>query len=96
MGPGGIATIIAASALLIIALALAYFIVRASRIMDEVQKTIQSINRIATTAENVTEKIGGLVSNLSSMNSGVFKLISSISSFIPGRKNSAPFTKEHE
>ena len=50
MGPGGIATIIAASALLIIALALAYFIIRASRIMDEVQKTIQSINRIATTA----------------------------------------------
>ena len=96
MGPGGIATIIAASALLIIALALAYFIIRASRIMDEVQKTIQSINRIATTAENVTEKIGGLVTNLSSMNSGVVKLISSISSFIPGRKNSAPFTKEHE
>jgi Na+/alanine symporter len=96
MGPGGIATIIAASALMVIAIAVAYFIIRASRILDELQETIASVNRIATTAENFTEKIGGLVTNLTSMNSGIFKLISSISSFVPGRKSSATHPKEHE
>ena len=96
MGPGGIATIIAASSLIIIAISLAYFIVRAARLMDEVQRTIQSVNRIATTAENFTEKLSGLVSNFSSMNSGLFKIITQISSFIPGRKSSATSQKEHE
>jgi len=84
MGPGGIATIIAASSLAIIAIAISYFIVRATRVVDELQKTIASVNRIATTAENFTEKLSGLVSNLTSMNSGLTKIVSSVSSLIPG------------
>lgn len=88
MGPGGVATIIASCALIIIALAIAYFIIRAGRLMDEVQKTIENVNRIATTAENFTEKLSGLVSNLSSANSGIVKLVGSIVSLFPNRRNS--------
>jgi Na+/alanine symporter len=84
MGPGGIATIIAASSLAIIALAIGYFIIRATRVIDELQKTIASVNRIATTAENFTEKLSGLVSNLTTMNTGLSKVISSAASLIPG------------
>ena len=35
MGPGGIATIIAASSLAVIAIAIAYVVVRVGRIVDE-------------------------------------------------------------
>ena len=78
MGPGGIATIIAASSLAIIAIATAYFIVRATRLVDEIRKTVASVNKIATTAENFTEKLSGLVSNLTSMNTGFTKVVSSV------------------
>ena len=44
MGPGGIATIIAASSLAVIAVAVAYTVVRASRLIDEVTKTVAIIN----------------------------------------------------
>jgi uncharacterized protein YoxC len=95
MGPGGIATIIAAGALMVIALAIAYFIVRASRLMDEINKTIQSVNRIASTAENLTEKLGSLVTNLTSVNSGIFSLLSSVTSLIPGFARKKNANNEH-
>ena len=40
MGPGGIATIIAASSLAVIAIAIAYTVFRLSRTIDEVTKTM--------------------------------------------------------
>ena len=38
MGPGGIATIIAASSLAVIALAMAYVVIRVGRLVDEASK----------------------------------------------------------
>ena len=44
MGPGGIATIIAASSLAVIAFAISYTVIRLSRLIDEVTQTISMIN----------------------------------------------------
>ena len=44
MGPGGIATIIAASSLAVIAIAISYTVIRLSRLIDEVTQTISVIN----------------------------------------------------
>ncbi|HRD21743.1 MAG TPA: DUF948 domain-containing protein [Candidatus Nanopelagicus sp.] len=44
MGPGGIATIIAASSLAVIAIAISYTVIRLSRLIDEVTQTISMIN----------------------------------------------------
>jgi uncharacterized protein YoxC len=44
MGPGGIATIIAAFSLAVIAIAISYTVIRLSRLIDEVTQTISMIN----------------------------------------------------
>jgi uncharacterized protein YoxC len=44
MGPGGIAAIIAASSLAVIAIAISYTVIRLSRLIDEVTQTISMIN----------------------------------------------------
>ena len=41
MGPGGIATIIAASALAVIALAIAYVVIRVGRLVDEASNSLK-------------------------------------------------------
>lgn len=43
MGPGGIATIIAASALLIIAIAIAYVVIRVGKLVDEASTSLKSL-----------------------------------------------------
>ncbi len=43
MGPGGIATIIASCALMIIAIAIAYVIVRVGRLIDEAKASLKSL-----------------------------------------------------
>jgi uncharacterized protein YoxC len=87
MGPGGIATIIAASALVIIALALSYTIIRVSRLIDEVQKTVNNVNRIAATAESLTGKVSGAINGLLEKESSAMKILGMIASFA-GRRNS--------
>lgn len=66
MGPGGIATIIAASSLAVIAVAIAYTVIRASRLIDEITKTIAMINgplkslsNAGKSIENLTKKVSG-------------------------------------
>lgn len=44
MSPGGIASIIAAVSLAVIALAISYTVIRVSRLVDEVTQTISMIN----------------------------------------------------
>jgi len=95
MGPGGIATIIAASALLVIALAIGYAIVRVSRLIDEVKKTIQSVNRIVSSAENFTEKVTDSITNLIEKNSGLLKVVGSLVGALAGKKFSRS-DREHE
>ena len=43
MGPGGIATIIAASSLAVIALAVSYLIIRLGRLIDQASSTLDEL-----------------------------------------------------
>jgi uncharacterized protein YoxC len=95
MGPGGIATIIAASALLIIALAIAYAIVRVGNLIDEIEKTVKSVNKIVSTAENFTEKVTGSITNLIEKNSGLLKILGTLATAFAGKKFSRS-DREHE
>jgi uncharacterized protein YoxC len=95
MGPGGIATIIAASALLIIAAAIAYAIWRVGQLIDEVQKTVKSVNKIVSTAENFTEKVTGSITTLIEKNSGLLKILGSLATAFAGKKFSRS-NREHE
>ncbi len=95
MGPGGIATIIVASSLLIVAVAVAYAINRVGKLIDEVKKTVQSVNKIVSTAENFTEKVTGSISNLIEKNSGFLKVIGSLVGAFAGKKFGRS-DREHE
>ena len=48
MGPGGIATIIAASSLLVIAIAISYAIIRVGRFIDEAKVSLKAVTDEAT------------------------------------------------
>ena len=70
MGPGGIATIIAASSLAVIAVAVAYTVVRASRLIDEITTTVSLINKplnsftkAAKSVEDLATKVTGATDN---------------------------------
>jgi uncharacterized protein YoxC len=66
MGPGGIATIIAASSLAVIAIAISYTVVRASRLIDEVTKTIRMINGPLQSISNAGKSIEDLTKKVTS------------------------------
>ena len=53
MGPGGIATIIAASSLAVIAIAIAYVVVRVGRLVDEARASLKALT--AETAPLIDE-----------------------------------------
>jgi uncharacterized protein YoxC len=65
MGPGGIATIIAASSFAIIAVAVAYTVVRASRLIDEITKTVSMINSPIKSISNAGKSLEELVKKIS-------------------------------
>jgi predicted PurR-regulated permease PerM len=94
MGPGGIATIIASASLLLIAGAIAYAVFRVARLIDEVQKTVRSVNRITTSAEKATEKINQALETLVDKNTNILKLLTGAASSFIGRKRSS--TKDHD
>ena len=94
MGPGGIATIIASVSLLLIAGAIAYAVLRVSRLIDEVQKTVRSVNRITTSAEKATEKINQALETLVYKNTNILKLLTGAASSLLGRKRSS--SKDHD
>ena len=95
MGPGGIATIIVASSLLVIAFAMGYVIVRVGRLIDEIQKTLESVNRLVSNAENFTEKVTGSITNIIEKNSGLLKILGSFATTFASKKFSRSH-KEHE
>jgi uncharacterized protein YoxC len=95
MGPGGIATIIAALSLLIIAVAIGYAIVRVGQLLDEIHNTVKSVNRIVSTAENFTEKVTGSISGLIEKNSGLLKIVGSLVGALAGKKFGRS-DREHE
>ena len=94
MGPGGIATIIASASLLLIAGAIAYAVFRVARLIDEVQKTVRSLNRITTSAEKATEKINQALETLVDKNTNILKILTGAASSFIGRKRSS--TKDHD
>jgi uncharacterized protein YoxC len=69
MGPGGIATIIAASALAVIAIAIAYAIIRLGRLIDEASAALRDIkNETAPLIEEVTTTVSLVNGPLQSIN----------------------------
>jgi len=69
MGPGGIATIIAASSLAVIALAIAYAIVRVGRLVDEASATLKSVSsEVNPLLEEVTTTVALVNGPLHSLN----------------------------
>ena len=69
MGPGGIATIIAASSLAVIALAIAYAIVRLGRLVDEASATLKSVSsEVNPLLEEVTTTVALVNGPLHSIN----------------------------
>ena len=66
MGPGGIATIIAAASLAVIAIAISYTVVRTSRLIDEVTKTIRMINGPLQSISNAGKSIEDLTKKITS------------------------------
>ena len=95
MGPGGIATIIAATSLPIIALALGYTIIRVGNLIDEIEETVKNVNKIVSTAENFTEKVTGSITSLIEKNSGLLKILGSLAGAFAGKKFSRS-DREHE
>jgi uncharacterized protein YoxC len=69
MGPGGIATIIAASALAVISLAIAYAISRLGRLVDEASAAIKDLtNGVTPLVEEVTTTVQLVNGPLHSLN----------------------------
>lgn len=64
MGPGGIATIIAASSLAVIAIAISYTVIRLSRLIDEVTQTISMINGPLKNLSNAGKSIEQLTKKI--------------------------------
>lgn len=64
MGPGGIATIIAASSLAVIAIAISYTVIRLSRLIDEVTQTISMINGPLKNLSNTGKSIEQLTKKI--------------------------------
>ena len=95
MGPGGIATIIVAVSLLVIAFAIGYAIVRVGQLVDEIHETVKSVNRLVSNAESFTEKVTGSITHLVEKNSGLLKIIGSLATAFAGKKFSRSH-KEHE
>ena len=77
MGPGGIATIIAAASLFVIAIAVAYAVVRVGRLVDkaaplleEVTLTVELINGPLQSINKVTKTVEGLTTKISDSTEG--------------------------
>ena len=69
MGPGGIATIIAACSLLIIAIAISYAVMRIGRLIDEAKLSLKTVTEEATPLiEEVTATVKLVNGPLESLN----------------------------
>ena len=94
MGPGGIATIIAASALAVIALAIAYAIVRLGRLVVEASATLKSVSsevnplleEVTTTVQLVNGPLHSLNKITKSAEELTTKVTASTESFLDNNK----------
>ena len=94
MGPGGIATIIAASSLAVIALAIAYAIVRIGRLVDEASATLKSVSsevnplleEVTTTVQLVNGPLHSINRITKSAEELTTKLTASTESFLDNNK----------
>ena len=94
MGPGGIATIIAASSLAVIALAIAYAIVRVGRLVDEASATLKSVSsevnplleEVTTTVQLVNGPLHSINKITKSAEELTTKVTASTESFLDNNK----------
>jgi len=94
MGPGGIATIIAASSLAVISLAIAYAIVRIGRLVDEASATLKSVSsevnplleEVTTTVQLVNGPLHSINKITKSAEELTTKVTASTESFLDNNK----------
>jgi uncharacterized protein YoxC len=103
MGPGGIATIIAASSLAVIAIAISYTVIRASRLIDEITTTISMINgpiknisNAGKSIEQVTKKVTKAAEDFLDENPIVMKTVAAVVSAAKLKKKSKKKSKAKE
>jgi len=98
MGPGGIATIIAASSLAVISLAIAYVVIRVGRLVDEASASlkvlteetaplIDELNTTVTLVNGPLHSINRVTKNIEEMSD---KVNEATSSFVRRRRRSDP------
>lgn len=94
MGPGGIATIIASCALMVIAIAVVYVIIRLGRLIDEVHTTVtlvngplKSINRITKNAEDLSDKVNEATTSFINKNGSAVKVAGALLSAASMKKS---------
>jgi uncharacterized protein YoxC len=79
MGPGGIATIIAAASLFVIAVSVAYAVFRVSKLVDEAKVSLKAFTDdttplITKSVEEVTSKVTGATSDFMDKNGPAVKV----------------------
>ena len=88
MGPGGIAVIILASAAAVIAVAIAYAVIRLGRVIDQFSKAIKDVTNEATPLlEEVTTTVKLVNGPLTSLNK-VTKTVEDVTTKIAGSTSS--------
>jgi len=103
MGPGGIATIIAASSLAVIAVAIAYTVIRASRLIDEITKTVAMINsplkslsNAGKSIENLTKKVSTAIESFLDENPIAMKAAAAVFGAVKQKKKGKKKSKAKE
>ena len=88
MGPGGIATIIAASSLAVIALAIAYLIIRAGKFIDQASVTLNNLtDEVAPLLDEINTTftlINGPLASINKVSKNVENLTTKISETTEG------------
>jgi uncharacterized protein YoxC len=88
MGPGGIAVIILSSAAAVIAIAIAYAVIRLGRVIDQFSKAIKDVtNETTPLLEEVTTTVKLVNGPLTSLNK-VTKTVEDVTTKIAGSTNS--------
>lgn len=88
MGPGGVATIIAASSLLIIAVAISYAVIRAGRLIDEAKVSLKALTDETTPLLKESTHTLELVNGPLESFAKISKNVEEISNKVTGATNS--------
>lgn len=88
MGPGGIATIIAATSLLVLAIAISYTVIRISRLIDEAKLSLKAFTEDTTPLLNESTRTLELINGPLESIAKITKNVEEVSSKVTGATSS--------